>query len=328
MGQNPDGSPLILFDGFAQIPQVDLTPQTQRVMFTAVGVAVRCYDDVIHTRVQRDADTPNLTDGSADVEIHAPCRFNPADNSIGTQGGILANSTPDEFYTFDEETGNYPVFIDPLLIEREESAGEDYVAPWYISDAILYLLAQPNPGDDYVLWPNSTTIMQFLDTLAPPAGSDILNPATAVSTNCVIRDYDATGKALPEVLADLLGYAGFLMTWQVDADASGTPQTFLKIYRRDAAATLTPKLVYLRQPGRELWTRRPTTSRIFTWARREPDCQRAGASRRSSDRSRSVSCSHRSSSRRPGTRNRQIGKQFFASSFTPSTSAATRRKYR
>src|SRR5262249_7680266 len=162
----PDGSPLILFDGFAQIPQVDVTPRSQRVAFAAVGVAVRCYDDVIHTRLQRDADQPDVTDGSADFEIHAPCRFNPPDNSVGSQGGFVANSTPDRFYTVDEDTGNYPVFIDPLLVEREESAGTAYVAPWYIGDAILYLLAQPNPGDDYVKWPNSATITQLLDTLA------------------------------------------------------------------------------------------------------------------------------------------------------------------
>ena len=51
MGQNPDGSPLILFDGFAQVPQVDLTPRFQSVNFAAVGTAVRCYDTRISGRI-------------------------------------------------------------------------------------------------------------------------------------------------------------------------------------------------------------------------------------------------------------------------------------
>ena len=328
MAQNPDGSPLILFDGFAQIPQVDVTPQSQRVTFTAVGVAVRCYDDVIHTRVQRDADTPDLTDGSADFEIHASCRFNPADNSIGTQGGFLANSTPDQFYTVDEEVGNYPVFIDPLLSEREESEGKNYVAPWYISDAILYLLAQPNPGDDYVLWPDFATITQLLNTLAPPSGSDILDPATAVSSNCVIRDYDATGNALPEVLADLLGYAGFLMSWQVDADASGNPATFLKIYRRDAAATMAPKLVYLSPARTE--TLDPSSINV-THLHLARDANQIVNAWRVETEQRQIEVSivlaplFQPESGDQESANR---KQFFASSFTPSTPATTRRKYR
>jgi hypothetical protein len=248
--QNPDGSPLYLFDGFAQIPQADVTPRTEDATFVAVGVAVRAWDDTIHTRIQRDADDPDDTSGESDFEVHLPCRFNPADQRPGSMGGYLGNSTPDALYTVPEGSndGGYPVFVDPLLAERED----DLVEPWYISDSLLYLLALPNPGDDYIAWPSSDTITDLLETLAPPPGSTTFNPQTAVPSDCVIRDYDATDKTLPEVMADLLGYAGFLMTWQLGADGDDNPETSLRFYRRDGAATGPIKSVYLDVPGASL----------------------------------------------------------------------------
>lgn len=257
-GLNPDGSTFFLFDGFAQVPQVDLDPSGERVSFTAVSVAARAWDDVIHTRVQRDADTPDDTSGNSDFEIHAECRFNPADQSPDALGGILPNSTNNPFYTVspDEPNNKYPVFLDPLLLEREAQEGlaglTGWLSLWFVSDALLYLLVQPNPADDFVTWPDSKTITDLLMTLAPPQGSTIFNPNTAVTADCVIRDYNATGKTLPEAMADLLIYAGFLLTWEIGTDANGLPETSLRFYRRDGAATGSPKPVYLDVPGNSL----------------------------------------------------------------------------
>ena len=252
--QNPDGSPLYLFDGFAQIPQADVTPRTEEATFVAVGVAARAWDDTIHTRIQRDADTPDDTSGGSDFEVHLPCRFNPASQRPGSMGGYLGNSTPDALYTVPEDSddGGYPVFVDPLLAERQAEEESELVEPWYIADALLYLLAQPNPGDDYINWPSGGTIEDLLETLAPPPGSTTFDPETAVPSNCVIRDYDATGKTLPEVMAELLGYAGFFMTWQLGSDGDGTPVTSLRFYRRDGAATGPIKSIYLDVPGASL----------------------------------------------------------------------------
>ena len=118
--QNPDGSPLYLFDGFAQIPQAGRHPRTEDATFVAVGVAVRAWDDTIHTRIQRDADDPDDTSGESDFEVHLPCRFNPADQRPGSMGGYLGNSTPDALYTVPEGSndGSYPVFVDPLLADE------------------------------------------------------------------------------------------------------------------------------------------------------------------------------------------------------------------
>jgi hypothetical protein len=268
MVENPDGSPLYLFDGFAQVPQLDLTPQSQRVSFVAVGVAARAYDDVITGRVQRNAGAPDDTSGGSDTETDLPCRFNPADHSIAAQGGFRGNSTPNANFTVDGGNvafeggtglGDFPVFIDPLLSEREVEDSEDedpaegagdagqLVAPWYISDALKYLISQPNPGDDFLSYPKFNALDDLLNAQYPPPGSDTFDPATAVKANVMIRDYDATNQTLPEAIGELLGYAGFVMVWMTAADGEGLPQTGLRIYRRDASNTIAPKLVYLDQ---------------------------------------------------------------------------------
>jgi hypothetical protein len=342
MGQNPDGSPMVLFDGFAQIPQVDVTSGSQRVTFAAVGAAVRCFDDVVHTRVQRDADMPNDTSGGSDFEIHASCRFNPSDNSVGAQGGILGNSTPNAFYTSiinptTNQTENYPVFIDPLLIERgfeEQNNDQYYVEPWFISDAILYILSQPNPGDAYVVWPSNATITTILSTLVPPPGSNTFNPETAVPADCVIRDYDATGKSLPQVLADLLGYAGFLFCWQVDADSDGNPETYLKIYRRDAAAVSLPKLVFLAPSDSgivDLSTSNLTNFHLARDANAIVNAWRTETNQRQVEISVTLAplFEPAASDALAVANSTTTGRgQFFKSSFTTETPAVTQRKYR
>ena len=44
---NPDGSVQALFDGFAQVPALDLSPREELVTFLAYGVAVREWDTPI-----------------------------------------------------------------------------------------------------------------------------------------------------------------------------------------------------------------------------------------------------------------------------------------
>ena len=77
-----------------------------------------------------------------------------------------------------------------------------------------------------------------------------LNPGNAVSKRDVkIRDYDATNKAVPDVMAELLRYCGFVMVFFTDTFSDGTPLTSLKIVRRDALASSAPKLLYLAADG-------------------------------------------------------------------------------
>ena len=108
MTQDPSGNPIVLFDGFAQVPQVDLSAQNQGVTFVALGVAIRLWDSPIRGRVQRDGSTPSVIDGSADVSTGLPCRFNPSDTSVGSLGGYIGNCVAAGSFTEGNNGENYP----------------------------------------------------------------------------------------------------------------------------------------------------------------------------------------------------------------------------
>ena len=86
----PDGSTRVLFDGFPRVPQTDVGPASQHVTFTAVGVAVRCWDTPIGGRVQRNASTP-FAPGDP-IQTDLPTRFNPAGTGTRSIGGSISSS--------------------------------------------------------------------------------------------------------------------------------------------------------------------------------------------------------------------------------------------
>src|SRR5262249_43261708 len=120
---------IVLFDGFAQVPQADLSKGGQAVTFVAHSVAARLWDDPILGRIQRDADEVGTTDKSADYFIDLPCRFNPADQSIGQYGGYIGNSVEVDDFTSDPDIGDYPVFIEPFVVEGHVAE----TSYWFIS---------------------------------------------------------------------------------------------------------------------------------------------------------------------------------------------------
>jgi hypothetical protein len=252
MAQNPDHSNLILFDGFAQIPQVDLGPVNQRVTFAAVGVAVRAFDLPISGRVQRDSDPVGLSDttGQSDVQVDLPCRFNPADTSVAGDGGYLPNRSPDGGNTVKAGSSppiDYPVFIDPGL-ERSP----DPRAYWDLADAVKYLMATENADQKYVKLPTFNTLDALLQACTPADGHQTMdpsNPSSFVVFPITVRDYDASNKGWPAAVAELVSYAGTVMRFDTDSDDDGNPTTELKLYRRDQFNTVAPKLIYLDAAG-------------------------------------------------------------------------------
>jgi len=249
LAQNPDGSTAVMFDGFAQIPVLATSPTSQNVTFAAVGVAVRCFDEPIKGRVQRNSDTAsiNLTDGSADVPTDLPTRFNPSDTAVadGNKGGYIPNCSPMGKDTVNISTGNYPVFIDPG-IERSPDIREY----WTIAGAVKYLMATNNEAETYVNNPHFTTLNALLQADYPPDNGEFFDPTADSSSDIEIRDYDCTNKPWPEAVAELLSYGGFVMRFDTTMAGDGeTPQTDLKFYRRDAANRTAPKLLYLAPAG-------------------------------------------------------------------------------
>jgi hypothetical protein len=328
MAQNPDGSPMILFDGFAQVPQVDVTPQSQRVTFTAIGVAVREWDSPISGRVQRHSNPAGLQDtsGDSDVQIDLPCRFNPSDTDVGSRGGYLPNRTPDGADTVQsigEISLDHPVFLDPG-IERFP----DPRAYWSLSDAIKYLLAECNGSQTYASYPTLDSLDDLLEVKSPPSGQDTFDPEGAETSPLTIRDYDASNRPYPEVIAELLSYAGFVMRWDTGADGNDLPCTQLRIYRRDGAATSPLKSVYLDAAGAQtldpsrnnvarLHLARDGNSIVNAW--------QVETQQRLVEVSVILAPLYQ-----PGASDAQSSnrKRFFRSSWSAATTATTRRKYR
>ena len=132
--QDPQGeSHVVLFDGFAQIPQADLSAQTQTVTFVAQGVAVRLWDTPDH-RPQSSATPPNADDtsGESDVTVDLPCRFNPSDTSIGSQGGYIGNCVATADYTEIDDGDHLP----GIPRSPGDRAGRIDTTYWYVSDAL------------------------------------------------------------------------------------------------------------------------------------------------------------------------------------------------
>jgi hypothetical protein len=248
LSEDPSGNSIVLFDGFAQVPQVDLSAQHQGVTFVALGVAIRLWDLPIDSRVQRNASATDTTDGSADVEIGLPCRWNPSDTSVAAMGGYIGNCVASADLS-EVADNTYPVFLDPLVIER----GELDTSYWYVSDALSYLIAvEPSPLDGsntpYVVYPTIDSLKAILSCYAPP-DDGLLNSSDATETDIQIRDYDATNKVVPDVFAELLRYCGFVMVFDTDTYPDGSPRTSLVIRRKDALSTTAPKPIYLAASG-------------------------------------------------------------------------------
>ena len=234
----PNGSGRVLFDGFAQVPQVDLSPTTQHVSFLAVGAAIRCWDSPIGGRYQRHGDDPQA---GAVVSVDLPTRFNPDGQPNCTPAGYDVNQA--------DPTHSYPVFLDPRLDRQPDPR-----TFWTLGKFVRYILAVYNDGK-YVQNPDFSQLDALLQVRAPLADSGFVDPTTAgdyTAEDVVIRDFDATNMPWPDALSLQLGYAGFGMRFVTGEDEAGNPALTLEIYRKDAAGQASPLDLELPTRGADL----------------------------------------------------------------------------
>ena len=271
-----NGTTQILFHGYARVPQTDVSPATQAVTFSAVGIAVRCWDMPIGGRVQRNGSDPNANSGAAsDIATDLPTRFNPSGTGQRAVGGILRNCTPDGYdvgEAYEPETGSqgpYPVFLDPA-IDRPNEDGTPIQTFWGLSKAVRYILGTQNTilnadGDLLVDNPDFGVLDALLQDRRPVDGAQFFDPTcpeTYTDSPNVLRDYDATNKAWPEVVAELLGFYGFGMRFVCEDDGDGNPYDYIEVYRKDAAGPTDPQPVYLPPAGTAI-TDEPTNLAAF-----------------------------------------------------------------
>jgi hypothetical protein len=234
LATTPSGRNRVLFDGFAQVPQVDLTPSSQRVSFLAVGVAIRCWDSPIGGRLQRHADDPQ---GGAVVSVDLPARFNPDGQPNCTPDGYDVNQSKPAAW--------YPVFLDPDLDRQPDPR-----TFWTLGKFVRYILGVHNDGT-YVKNPDFSQLDALLQVRAPLEGSGFVDPDKTgdyTAADVVIRDFDATNLPWPDALSLQLGYAGFGMRFVTGEDGAGEPWQTLQVYRKDGAGQAAP--LDLELPGR------------------------------------------------------------------------------
>jgi hypothetical protein len=245
----PDKTTRVLFDGFARVPQTDISPTSQNVSFVAIGVAILCWNTPIGGRIERNADNPQTGNN---IQTDLPVRFNPAGTGTRAIGGYLPNCTPDGYDIGEGGANPYPVFLDPNI-----DRSPDPRSFWGLSKVVRYILANWNTqmSGSLVANPDFGALDSLLQNRRPLAGSEFFDPTNSTTYQTDpnrIRDYDATNKPWPEVVADLLGFYGFGMRWVCSTGASGQPCDYLEVYRKDAAGPTDPKPVYLPGTGTQL----------------------------------------------------------------------------
>lgn len=222
----------LLFDGFAATPTADVSEGGQSVGFSAIGVEVRCWDDVVGGRLQRDASDPTA-DAASPTGL--PARFNPDGKG---------NATPKDH----DYTGMGPEF--PVFLEIVKGA-DDPAIPWTLSMAVRYLIGSGNSEESYVENPDFGLLDDLLDNKQPFDDGlyDPYREPTYKRSPITLGDYDATNRPWPEVVSELLGYYGFGMRFVREWEAD-EPVHRLELYRRDQEGPTAPKEIRLPKPSR------------------------------------------------------------------------------
>ncbi len=236
---NPDGTWQVLFDGFAQVPAMGISPNHELVTFLAFGVAIRAWDTPISGALMRDATSPTtVSDRATSLVTH----FNPRG---------LPNATPDGADAMAASGATFPTFLDPNLARSP--------APqrlWTLPMAVRYLCFRHNAEETYVQNPDGALIDQVLDSRSPTdsgAGPFLPGePGAFQSNDLIVPDYPASGKAWPAVIRDLLAPNGMGMAFRTDTDAGGNPTTTLDLFRLQDGSSSHLKDLYLQPRGATL----------------------------------------------------------------------------
>ncbi|GAC1463677.1 MAG: hypothetical protein NVSMB9_01410 [Isosphaeraceae bacterium] len=234
---NPDGTSDPIFDGFAQVPELSLTPSHELVTFVAYGVAIREWDTPLGGALMRNADDPTSV---KDVETDLPTFFNPEGQP---------NATPENADARDKSGKTFPTFLDNLV-----ARSPDLRRKWTLPMAARYLCYHQNPDETYVKNPDGRLLDTLLDSRSPNSGvsMNLSSSSSYKSEPIFVSDFLATGKPWPLALHELLEPNGFGMVFRLEMDEKGDPLTRLDVFRRQDGSPSSYKDLYLQLPGQAL----------------------------------------------------------------------------
>ncbi len=233
-----NGDTGVLFDGFPRLPQVNLDSGSEQVEFTAIGVAVRCFDTPIKGRVQCPSDEIDRIENRHNVQTDLPAIFNPADSDHPTG---QPNCTPDGADVNEgDDSNSYPVFVDESLDKSPEKR-----SMWTLSKAVKYILATTN-DEEFVPNPDFSKLTALLDQYEPKNDDGFIDPNdpdTFTAHPIILRTIDVTNHSWPDALSRMLNYHNFGMRWIVKSKGN-EPDNRLIIYRKDQGNPILAKQLF------------------------------------------------------------------------------------
>jgi hypothetical protein len=238
--QRDDGTNPFIFDGYAQIPQIDIDDDTELGHFIALGEPRREWDNPMGGAIVRDGDHP---DDISDIQTSMPARFNPKG---------LPNASP-EGYDSGDEGVEYPVFWGPFG-DGKEAVNLFKPRLWTLGMVIRYLLAVGRRDKDNIdtAWTGVldwSAIDEGFQAMIPASANapvDWENPDTFILADIIVQDFDVKGDAWPVAASKILEPHGFTLFFELDGSGA-EPRWLVGAYRKDINYPV--KDLYLQAPG-------------------------------------------------------------------------------
>lgn len=228
----------LLFDGFAQVPQLDLNGDTEVVTFEAYATPVRLWDEPLKGAMYRPGDAPDIA--GSEVVTDLPAVFNPNGQS---------NCTREEFDLNRGTDYAHPVFLDWRIVR--DPPVKDI---WTLGPACRYILYTGNLDQKYVNNPPAGDLEILLENYQPvdaewvgPIDPD--NPDTYTTQPIEVQHLDISGDKVPVALEKVVAPHGFMFRFDLTKTGNGDPLWTIVFYRKDTQYP--SKSVYLQKasPG-------------------------------------------------------------------------------
>ena len=295
----PDNTTRVLFHGFARVPQTDLIAgEPERHVRRG-----RRGHPLLEHADRRDASNATPIILRTETTSRPTCRFastRPA-SGPGPSAGICPIARRTATTSAREAPTPIPYSSTPTSTDRQTRARSG--ASPRRSDT-SWRTGIPRRWARSSTTPISASSTALLQNRRPLTGAEFFDPSNAATYQTDpnrIRDYDATNKPWPEVVAELLGFYGFGMRWVCSTDRVRPTVRFPRVLSQGRRRT--------DRPQADLSPRNRISTSARPWPT-SPRCTRPSTIKRWPIRSisrprpsatRSRSSSRRDTSRRPAT---------------------------